>query len=46
MAGVLGLLTAVEISFQDWGNGGVKVGAEAEEEKVPVKCVGCRSMEV
>ena len=46
MAGVLGLLTAVEVTNQDWGDGGVEVGAEAEEEKISVKSICSRSMDV
>ena len=46
MAGVLGLLTTVEVTYQDWGDGGVEVGAEAEEEEISVKSICGRSMNV
>jgi len=46
MAGVLGLLTAVKVTYQDWGDGGVEVGAEAEEENISVKGICGRSMDV
>ena len=46
MASVLGLQTAVEITYQDRGDVGVEVGPEAEEEKVPVKGVSGRGMNI